>query len=186
MSLAVATGVVFAGLFYAKSAETGRGSGVAASVEAARLIPFGPSLGGPSPRAKACFWSAELLTWTLVGGLYALALRESGRHGVRATAWVVALAGGLSMAIEAIQVVIPGRDVDLTSVVLAHWRLGLSGAAAVHAIGGREMLACSITGGPLDLGRGCIADSLEPAGIQMARSAILATGNDRSFLVVFR
>ena len=32
---------------------------------------------------------------------------------------VVALAAGLSLAIEAMQIVIPGRDVDLTSVVLA-------------------------------------------------------------------
>ncbi len=50
----------------------------------ARLIPFGPSTGGPTPAAKACLWVAELLAWTLAGGVFALAARESRRDGVRA------------------------------------------------------------------------------------------------------
>ena len=47
------------------------------------------------------------------------------RHGnrsatdVRAIGAVVGLAAGLSLAIEVLQLVIPGRDVDLTSVALA-------------------------------------------------------------------
>ena len=50
--------------------------------------------------------------------MFALAVRESSASG-RAVGLVVGLAAGLSLAIEVIQLVIPGRDVDLTSVLLA-------------------------------------------------------------------
>ena len=89
-ALAVAAGLLFAGL--SPSYNKLGASGVAAALKMARLIPFGPSAGGPTPAAKACLWVAELLAWTLVGGLFALAARESGRRGVRAIGSVVALA----------------------------------------------------------------------------------------------
>jgi VanZ family protein len=116
-ALTVVAGLLFAGL--CPSYNKLGAKGVAASLTMARLIPFGPSLGGPTPTAKACLWGAELLTWVLVGGLFALAARESGHRGVGAIVAVAALCSGLSLVIEALQIVIPGRDVDLTSVVLA-------------------------------------------------------------------
>jgi VanZ family protein len=121
-ALTVAGGLLFAGL--SPSYNKLGGEGVAASLKMARLIPFGPSSGGLTPATKACLWGAELLAWMLAGGLFVLAARESGHRGVLAIVSVVALATGLSLAIEATQFVIPGRDVDLSSVVLA-----LSGSA---------------------------------------------------------
>jgi VanZ family protein len=75
-------------------------------------IPFG-SLAG--------LWAgtAELLTWMLVGGIFALAARESGRRGARSLSWAVACGAGLSLAMEAVRHVIAGGEVDLTSVVVA-------------------------------------------------------------------
>jgi VanZ family protein len=56
---------------------------------------------------------------TLAGGLFALAARESRRRGIIAIAWSVWFAGCVSLAIETIQILIPSREVDMTSVVLA-------------------------------------------------------------------
>jgi VanZ family protein len=100
-----------------------------AAWKAARWIPFGPPLAGRVSPAKPGYWAAELLTWALAGGLFALAARESHLRGARAIALAVAIAGVLSLAIETIQLVVPGRDVDLTSVVLAV--LGSTVGAAV-------------------------------------------------------
>jgi VanZ family protein len=116
-ALTVTAGVLFAGL--CPSYNKLGAKGVAGSLTMARLIPFGPSLGGPTPAAKAFLWGAELLTCVLAGGLFALAARESGHRGAGAIVAVVAVCSGLSLVIEALQILIPGRDVDLTSVVLA-------------------------------------------------------------------
>ncbi len=121
-ALTVAAGLLFAGL--SPSYNKLGGKGVADSLKMARLIPFGPSSGGPTPAAKSCLWGAELLAWILAGGLFVLAARESGHRGIPAIVSVVALATGLSLVIETMQLVVPGRDVDLTSVFLA-----LSGSA---------------------------------------------------------
>ena len=99
-------------------------SGVAASLKMARLIPFGPSSGGPTPAAKACLWAAELLVWT-AGWRFVC----SGGAGIGASRRPCDRLGGRSghrfePGHRGDQVVIPGRDVDLTSVVLAHSRLG--------------------------------------------------------------
>ena len=75
--------------------------------------------GRTAPADKACLWVAELLTWTLVGGVFALAAAGIAARRSACARLVVGLAAGLSLAIEVIQVVIPGRDVDLTSVLLA-------------------------------------------------------------------
>ncbi len=127
-ALATALGLVFAGLFpFDVSLDVGD---LKAAVSKARPIPFGPPLRGPAPPAKPWSWAGELLSWTLVGGLCALAARESGRRGARALIWAVALSGALSLAIEAVQIIIPSREIDMTSVVLAI--LGSTfGAAAV-------------------------------------------------------
>jgi VanZ family protein len=116
-ALAVLAAMLFAGILPSYN-KTGA-SGLTAAIKRARLIPFGPATGGLAPAVKAGLWAAEFLTWTLVGGILALAARESKRDGARAIGAVVALAAGLSLAIEVLQLVIPGRDVDLTSVVLA-------------------------------------------------------------------
>ena len=60
----------------------------------------------------------------LAGGVISMAVREAGRRDASSLFWSVTLAGGLSTAIETVQVVIPSRDVDTTSVVL-----GLVGSA---------------------------------------------------------
>jgi VanZ family protein len=130
-ALAVTLSVIGAGLApaYVKS---GRYADIAGSLRTARLVPFGPAPGGLAPREKACLWSAELLAFVLFGGLLALAAEESGRRGVRRIAWAAGVAGALSLAIEAIQVVVPGRDVDLTSVVLAIAGSALGSTAVVR------------------------------------------------------
>ena len=139
-ALAVAVGLLFAGL--SPSYNKLGGKGVAASLRMARLIPFGPSAGGPTPATKACLWAAELLAWTLAGGLFVLAARERGDRGVRAIVSVVALATGLSLTVEVTQLAIPGRDVDLSSVVLAlsGSALGATLVALVAAVDARRWI----------------------------------------------
>jgi len=90
-----------------------------AALKAARPISFGPLLWGPAPPPRPWSWAGELLVWVLAGGLFALAARESGRHGTGAIRWACGLAGGLSLAILAIELAIPGREVAMTSVALA-------------------------------------------------------------------
>jgi VanZ family protein len=92
--------------------------GPAAKLKTMGLIPFG-LLSGESRRVAVLRWCAETLTWTLIGGLIVLAARESGRNGVRAVGWTVAVAGSLSLAVEIMQLVVPGRDADPTSVALS-------------------------------------------------------------------
>lgn len=92
---------------------------VRGALRAAQLVPFKLPPEGRVRSAKPLNWAAELLTWTLAGGLLALAARESRQSSVRAAAGIVGVAFGLSLAIETVQLAIPGRDVDLSSVVLA-------------------------------------------------------------------
>ena len=111
-----------------------------AAIARSRPIPFGPPLRGPAPELKPWSWGGELLSWTLAGGVFALAARESRRHGLVAIAWSVLVAGCVSFAIEAIQILIPSREVDLTSVVLAVFG-SAAGAFAVErsAVGSAPM-----------------------------------------------
>lgn len=94
-------------------------SGFRAALRMARVIPFGRSAGGLPPADKGCLWVAELLAWTLAGGVFGLAARESSYDGVPAISGLAVLSACLSLAIEGLQLVVPGRDVDLTSVVMA-------------------------------------------------------------------
>jgi glycopeptide antibiotics resistance protein len=130
-ALAVAAGLVFAGLTpFDVSLDVGD---LKAAVAKARPIPFGPPIRGSAPPAKPWSWAGELLSWTLVGGLGVLAARESGWRGARALGGVVALSGALSLAIEALQIIIPSREIDMTSVVLS-----LLGAAFGASVVGRS------------------------------------------------
>ncbi len=116
-ALATAGALVFAGLSpFDVSLDVGD---LKAAVAKARPIPFGPPLRGSAPPAKPWSWAGELLSWTLVGGLFTLAARESGWYGGQAIGWAVALSGGVGLAIEALQIMIPSREIDMTSVMLA-------------------------------------------------------------------
>jgi VanZ family protein len=116
-AVVVVTAILFAGV--APTYNKLGVSGAADAIRMARLIPFGPSVEGPTRSTKACLWVAELLAWTLAGGVLGLASRESKYDGLRAIGSVVALTICLSLAVEVTQIVIPGHDVDLTSVALA-------------------------------------------------------------------
>ncbi len=130
-ALATACGLVFAGLSpFDVSLDVGD---LKASIARARPIPFGAPLRGPTPAAEPWSWVGELLSWTLVGGLFATAARESGWRGGRVLGGVVAVCAALSLAIEAVQVIIPSRGVDMTSVVFA-----VLGAACGASVVGRD------------------------------------------------
>ncbi len=93
-------------------------------------VPFGRPATQPLRSTKPGYWAAELLTWTLAGGLFALAARESRVRGVRPIGWAIGASVLLSLAIETSQLAIPARDVDATSIVLALFG-SASGAAVV-------------------------------------------------------
>ncbi len=113
------------------------GGSVAAALAKWRPVPFGPPLTGPSLPAKPCLWGAELLAWTLAGGVLAMAEREALRRGGRAFFEAVGSCVGLCAAIETLQLLIPRRDVDMTSPVLALVGSAI-GAAAVLRSAARE------------------------------------------------
>ena len=80
-AVAASAGVIFAGLLpsYNKLGI----SGPMATLKMARVIPFGPIARGATPAAKAGLWCAELLGWSLVGGLLGMAarIRKTGPQG---------------------------------------------------------------------------------------------------------
>jgi glycopeptide antibiotics resistance protein len=105
-----------------------------ASLRAAQLVPFGLPTETRVRSTKPLNWATELLMWTLAGGLFALAARESQQSSARVIGWAVAVAFGLSFAIEALQLAVPDRDVDISSVVIA--TLGATlGACIVERLG---------------------------------------------------
>jgi glycopeptide antibiotics resistance protein len=88
---------------------------------ALRGVQFDPA-GLLSPRTsdpRPWIWVAELLTWILAGGLFALAAKESNERGGRMIGWAIAVAAGASLIIQASHVVTPERAIDLTSVLVA-------------------------------------------------------------------
>ncbi len=93
-------------------------SDLRAALQGARLDPFGVLYHG-TPRPDPWRWLAELLTWILAGGLFALAAQESRARGGQVIGWAVAIAASTSLAIEASHVMIPGREIDMTSVIIA-------------------------------------------------------------------
>jgi glycopeptide antibiotics resistance protein len=116
-AVATAVGLAFAGLSpFDVSLDVGD---MKAAIMRARPIPFGPPLRGPAPEYKPWSWAVELSSWTLAGGLFALAARELRGSDMVAIGWSVLFAGCVSLAIETIQILIPSREVDMTSIVLA-------------------------------------------------------------------
>ena len=89
------------------------------SIKDARLVPFGKSLQGTALPPKPWSWTGELLTWAIAGGLFGQAAREMGRPKAQAILWAVIAAVTLSFAIEAIQIMVPSRGIDVTSVLMA-------------------------------------------------------------------
>jgi glycopeptide antibiotics resistance protein len=110
---------------------------VKAAVKAARRIPFSLPPEGRVRTAKPLNWAAEMLTWVLAGGLFAMAARESRQSAARAVGWSLAVAFGLSFAIESMQLAIPDRDVDVSSVVIALMG-SIVGAIIVERAGHRD------------------------------------------------
>jgi len=105
-------------------------SDMRAALEGARLDPFGFLFQGASP-PDPWRWIGELLTWVLAGGLFALAAEESSQRGVRAIGCTIAVAGSMSLAIQASHVLIPGRAIDMTSVVIAVFGSAVGSAPVV-------------------------------------------------------
>ena len=76
--------------------------------DAAQLIPFGRRPVEPVRSAKPLNWGAELLTWTLAGGLFVLAGRERRVRRARALIGsVVAASVVVSFQIETCQLAVP-------------------------------------------------------------------------------
>ena len=147
-----------------------------------RLIPFG-LLSGESRRVALLRWSAETLTWTLIGGLTVLAARESGRNGVRAVGWTVAVAGSLSLAIELMQLVVPGRSrSNFGRAIARRFNAGCTDRVAI----------ADTRPSPLDLAVldnlvcGYCAGSVESAQICVAQSTLLADRDAGPVLVLLR
>jgi glycopeptide antibiotics resistance protein len=110
---------------------------VKAALKAAQLVPFNLPPEGRVRAAKPLNWTAELLTWVLAGGLFAMAARESRQSTARRVGWSLAVAFGLSLAIEIVQLAIPDRDVDLSSVVIALMG-SMTGAIIVERTGNQD------------------------------------------------
>jgi VanZ family protein len=110
--------------------------GMEAAVGRFRPVPFGPSLKSLSSPAKPWLWAAELLAWILAGGVFAMAARESRRERARLYLESVGCALGVSIAIESLQFLIPGRDVDMTSIVLALVGSAIGATAVVRSAPG--------------------------------------------------
>ncbi len=128
-ALAVAAGLMIAGLSpFDVSIDLGD---LRTAVKQARPIPFGPSLGGTPAPAEPWSWVQEGLSAVLSGALFALALKEAGKSGVKAVAVTAALGGILALAIEGAQLVIPSRVADMTSVLLAVIGSAVGGAVVV-------------------------------------------------------
>jgi glycopeptide antibiotics resistance protein len=117
-SLLVAVGVLGASLSpFDVSIDVGE---LKSSLKKARLIPFGPSVDGTAIPSEPGSSAGEMIVGALLGGLFMLASRESGRSRLQGIAGVVILTGALSLAIEVLQLVVQSRQMDTTTVV---WNL---------------------------------------------------------------
>jgi glycopeptide antibiotics resistance protein len=85
----------------------------------ARLMPFGGSRHGTALSRSAALSLQELLTWALVGGLFALAAKEAAQGDGMARITATASAAGLSVLLQGLHLLVRGREIDVTSVFLA-------------------------------------------------------------------
>jgi len=109
---------------------------LSAALEAARPTALAPPLRGPALPPKLWSWAGELLVWVLAGGLFALAARESGRRGPGVIGWACGLAGGVSLAVLALRLAMPGHEVDITSIALALLGSALGAAPVARSAAG--------------------------------------------------
>ena len=79
LTCALLTGVVLVGAGLSPFGFKPVCTDVKAALRAAQLVPFSLPPEGRVRSAKPLNWASELLTWTLAGGLFALAARESRR-----------------------------------------------------------------------------------------------------------
>ena len=156
------------------SRDQGRAAGPIWAAARERQRPASPGYGSPS--CSPGRWLAVYCT-----GSTGIATRRRLARSARLSP----LATCLSLAIEVMQIVIPGRDVDLTSVVLAAFGSAL-GATLVVRSAGRGCSSLDRAGALILIwGVAIIAGSLEPTEIRLARPRS-CDRKDRPFLVVFR
>jgi len=110
-ALAVAVGFLAAGL--APLDVSADVDDLKAAIRKARFIPF-HNTGESDPLD----WTAAGLAWGLAGGLFALAYREFGAHVPLATVAAAATGGMIATLIEIVQMALPSRTVDATSVLV--------------------------------------------------------------------
>ncbi len=108
-----------------------------AAIKRARPLPFGPPVGGGEAMGDPWGWGRQGVAWALVGGLFALAMKEAGATRPRALVAAVTSGGGLALLIEAAQLAITSRSADMTAAFFA--ACGSSaGAGAVLALPARR------------------------------------------------
>jgi glycopeptide antibiotics resistance protein len=139
-AIATAAGLLIAGVIPLHSSLSTTKSG--AAFAAVRLWHPDLKLWEAPPGSQQWSWAAELLVWLLTGGIFALAVRESGWKGPRAIGLACGLAGGLSIATLAIKSAIPGAAIEITSVAvaLAGSALGAAPVAQSSAADGRRWI----------------------------------------------
>ena len=109
---------------------------------------------------------------------------RTNRRGGRVIGWAIAIAGSTSLAIQASHVFVPGREIDMTSVLMAV--LGSAAGAVAVAVSPAGNPRRFVPAALCDMGPRGRRGVVESASVCLAGSAILASRVDRAFLVVFR
>jgi len=102
------------------------------AVKTTRIVPFGPALRANLPTPGVQEYLPALFAWTLVGGVFAMALRRRGPRGIPYWTTSVVAVAGLAILSEGSQLIVRGRVTDATTVLFATLG-GAIGAALVHA-----------------------------------------------------
>lgn len=112
-----------------------------ASVKSLRPVPFGPPLRGETPDQPWHHHAPVLVSWALLGGLFAIAARRERRPG-----WFFAVAFAIVVAAvgEGIQLLLRSRVTDATTVFLAAVGAGLGASAAVRLPEGSRLRAALV------------------------------------------
>ena len=112
-----------------------------ASVQSARVVPFGDAVRGSG--ATYPWWKClkDLLAWALVGGAVALAAWERIRRSTPAFAAAVVGGGAVAILIEIGQLVMPPRGTDATTVLFALFG-SAAGALMAWTLGFRRPQRC--------------------------------------------
>jgi len=106
------------------------------AIKQARIIPFGPAIRASRPPDDPWSWAREALAWSLAGGIFTLALRESGRDVGQSIFGGMAIGVTLAGTCEMAQVFISSRRTDATSILFA--AIGCAVGATCAALGRRR------------------------------------------------